>query len=43
MAYQGDEINYCTVFNFDFVEEVLQAGGTSAGLYSNCPTKETFK
>jgi hypothetical protein len=26
-----------------FVEEVLQAGGTNAGLYSNCPTRETFK
>lgn len=26
-----------------FVEEVLQAGGTSAGLYSNCPTREVFK
>jgi hypothetical protein len=26
-----------------FVEEVLQAGGTKAGLYSNCPTKETFR
>ncbi|MCB2262984.1 MAG: hypothetical protein LGR52_08610 [Candidatus Thiosymbion ectosymbiont of Robbea hypermnestra] len=26
-----------------FVEEVLQAGGTSAGLYSNCPTAETFR
>ena len=27
----------------NFVEEVLQAGGTSAGLYSNCPTLETFR
>jgi hypothetical protein len=26
-----------------FVEDVLQAGGTSAGLYSNCPTREVFK
>lgn len=26
-----------------FVEEVLQAGGTSAGLYSNCPTREIFR
>lgn len=26
-----------------FVEDVLQAGGTKAGLYSNCPTRETFK
>lgn len=26
-----------------FVEEVLQAGGTEAGLYSNCPTREVFK
>ena len=27
----------------NFVEDILQAGGTSAGLYSNCPTKERFK
>ena len=26
-----------------FVEEVLQAGGTNAGLYSNCPTQEIFR
>lgn len=26
-----------------FVEDVLQAGGTKAGLYSNCPTKEIFR
>ncbi len=26
-----------------FVEVVLQAGGTSAGLYSNCPTREIFR
>ncbi len=26
-----------------FAEDVLQAGGTKAGLYSNCPTRETFK
>ena len=26
-----------------FVEEVLQAGGTKAGLYSNCPTLEGFR
>ena len=26
-----------------FVEDVLQAGGTKAGLYSNCPTRETFR
>jgi hypothetical protein len=26
-----------------FAEEVLQAGGTSAGLYTNCPTFESFK
>lgn len=26
-----------------FVEDVLQAGGTSAGLYSNCPSRETFR
>lgn len=26
-----------------FVEEVLQAGGTNAGLYSNCPTAERFR
>lgn len=31
--------NNCT----RFVEEVLQAGGSSAGLYSNCPMHETFK
>jgi len=27
----------------NFVEEVLQAGGVRAGLYSNCPTAEEFK
>ena len=26
-----------------FVEEVVEAGGSSAGLYSNCPALETFK
>ena len=26
-----------------FVEEVLQAGGTTAGLYSNCPIFENFQ
>ncbi len=26
-----------------FVEEVLQAGGTTAGLYSNCPAREVFR
>jgi len=26
-----------------FVEEVLQAGGTRAGLYSNCPAMESFQ
>jgi hypothetical protein len=26
-----------------FVEEVLQAGGSKAGLYSNCPSKEVFR
>lgn len=26
-----------------FVEEVVQAGGSSAGLWFNCPSKETFK
>lgn len=26
-----------------FVEVVLQAGGSDAGLYMNCPTAETFK
>lgn len=26
-----------------FVEEILQAGGSTAGLYSNCPTKEIFR
>ena len=26
-----------------FAEEVLQAGGTNAGLYANCPTAESFK
>ncbi len=25
-----------------FVEEVVAAGGSSAGLYSNCPAKESF-
>ena len=25
-----------------FVEDVLQAGGTSAGLYFNCPSREIF-
>lgn len=25
-----------------FVEEVVQAGGSDAGLYSNCPALETF-
>jgi hypothetical protein len=25
-----------------FVEDVLQAGGADAGLYSNCPTRENF-
>jgi hypothetical protein len=25
-----------------FVEEVVQAGGSSAGLYSNCPALESF-
>lgn len=25
-----------------FVEEVLQAGGSKAGLYSNCPAMESF-
>ncbi len=27
----------------NFVEEVLQAGGTKAGLYTNCPAFENFK
>lgn len=26
-----------------FVEKVLQAGGTRAGLYGNCPAKEIFR
>ena len=26
-----------------FVEEVVQAGGSSAGLYSNCPSREAFR
>lgn len=26
-----------------FVEDVLQAGGTNAGLYSNCPSRESFR
>jgi hypothetical protein len=26
-----------------FVEVVVQAGGSNAGLYSNCPTLETFR
>jgi len=26
-----------------FVEDVVQAGGSKAGLYSNCPARETFK
>lgn len=26
-----------------FAEDVLQAGGTNAGLFSNCPRAETFK
>ena len=26
-----------------FVEDVLQAGGTDAGLYSNCPSREKFR
>ena len=26
-----------------FVEEILRAGGSSAGLYSNCPILETFR
>jgi hypothetical protein len=26
-----------------FVEDVLQAGGTKAGLYSNCPSHERFQ
>jgi hypothetical protein len=26
-----------------FVEDVVRAGGSSAGLYSNCPTLEKFK
>jgi hypothetical protein len=27
----------------NFCEQVLQAGGSKAGLYSNCPQRETFK
>jgi hypothetical protein len=26
-----------------FVEEILQAGGSDAGLWSNCPTAERFR
>jgi hypothetical protein len=26
-----------------FVEDVVQAGGSSAGLYSNCPSREKFE
>jgi hypothetical protein len=26
-----------------FVEEVLRAGGSTAGLYSNCPRLESFR
>jgi hypothetical protein len=26
-----------------FVEDVVQAGGSTAGLYSNCPSREIFK
>lgn len=26
-----------------FVEEILQAGGTTAGLYTNCPELEVFR
>jgi hypothetical protein len=26
-----------------FVEDVVRAGGSNAGLYFNCPTRETFK
>jgi hypothetical protein len=26
-----------------FVEEILAAGGSNAGTYSNCPAHETFK
>jgi len=27
----------------NFAEEILQAGGANAGLYSNCPRLETFR
>lgn len=27
----------------NFVEEVVQAGGSKAGLWLNCPTKESFR
>jgi len=26
-----------------FVEDIVKAGGSSAGLYSNCPSREKFK
>lgn len=26
-----------------FVEDVVRAGGSTAGLYSNCPSREQFK
>lgn len=26
-----------------FVEEIIQAGGSTAGVYSNCPAQEAFK
>jgi hypothetical protein len=26
-----------------FCEEVVRAGGSNAGMYSNCPSRETFR
>jgi hypothetical protein len=46
MACDGEQLHACTAVQYPwqatFVETVIQAGGSSAGRYSNCPPQERW-